>query len=150
MDDLRPSPIAGRWYPAQAAALRQAVDGYLDAAALPEDGAPPAERIIGLLAPHAGLMYSGPVAAHAFRALGQALARVLAGQRALVVASSDLSHFYPQAQAERMDAQMLAPLAALDPRGVLAAQASGRGQACGPGAIAAMLWAAQALGAQNA
>ena len=33
MDDVRPSPIAGRWYPAEANALRQTVDAYLEAAA---------------------------------------------------------------------------------------------------------------------
>src|SRR5437870_2145761 len=67
MDDVRPSPIAGRWYPADARTLRQAVDGYLKAAATP--AAPAADDILGLLAPHAGLMFSGPVAAHAFRAV---------------------------------------------------------------------------------
>jgi AmmeMemoRadiSam system protein B len=41
-------------------------------------------------------------------------------------------------------------VAALAPAGVLATQATGRGQACGPGAIAAMLWAARSLGADQA
>ena len=81
------------------------------------------------------------------QALGAALAQVLAGRRALLVASSDLSHFYPQATANAMDAVMLDAVAAGDPAGLLAAQAEGRGQACGVGALAAGLWAAQALGA---
>jgi AmmeMemoRadiSam system protein B len=81
------------------------------------------------------------------QALGAAVAQVVRGRRALLVASSDLSHFYPQATADHMDAVMLDAVAAFDPAGVLAANADGRGQACGVGALAAMLWAAQALGA---
>jgi len=83
-------------------------------------------------------------------ALGAAVAQALAGRRALVVASSDLSHYFPQARAEQLDAEMLRQVAALDPAGVLDTQAAERGQACGPGAMAAMLWAAQAQGADRA
>src|SRR5260370_38981086 len=84
MDDLRPSPIAGRWYPGQANDLRQAVDDYL-AAARPL-AEPPADHVVGVLAPHAGLMYSGPVAAYAFRAVQ--------GARVDVVALACPSHFH--------------------------------------------------------
>src|SRR5436190_2068566 len=63
MQDIRPSPIAGQWYPGDAAALAQSVDAYLDAATVEA----PAGEIVGLIAPHAGHRYSGPVAAHAFR-----------------------------------------------------------------------------------
>lgn len=54
--------VAGSWYPASRSALADLVDRLLDDAAAPE-GAPP--RIV--VAPHAGFMYSGGVAAHAFR-----------------------------------------------------------------------------------
>ena len=79
MDDVRPSPIAGRWYPAEAKALRQVVDGYLEAA--PPLAAPAADEILGLLAPHAGLMFSGAgggpcVPGGAWRAGGPGGARV--------------------------------------------------------------------------
>lgn len=84
------------------------------------------------------------------QALGAALAQALAGRRALLVASSDLSHYFSQPRAEQLDTEMLRQVAALDPAGVLATQAAGRGQACGSGAIAAMLWAARALGADQA
>jgi hypothetical protein len=86
------------------------------------------------------------------RALGLALGKVLraAGHRALIVGSSDLSHFYPQPGAERLDAEMLKQIDAFDPDGVLAAEAEGRGFACGHGAIAATLWAARELGATRA
>ncbi len=86
----------------------------------------------------------------AARALGQALAKTLQGHRALIVGSSDLSHFYPQPVAERLDAEMLKQVDAFDPDGVLAAEAEGRGFACGHGAIAATLWAARELGATRA
>jgi hypothetical protein len=244
--DLRPSPIAGRWYPGQAARLTDSVDEYLNTA----DLAPPNGEVVGLIAPHAGHMYSGAVAGHAFkavqgarfdvaavlcpshfhddgplltsghtayhtplgdvpvahevigqlraalgsvslvairhdrehaieielpflqralagefkllpvmlrdqtapvaRALGQALADVLAGQRALIVGSSDLAHFLSQAETESLDAEMLNQIDAFDPDGVLLTQAAGRGFACGHGAIAAALWAARALGATRA
>jgi MEMO1 family protein len=253
--DVRPSPLAGRWYPRAPADLRAELDAAL-LAAQPVPGLPP-ERVVGLLVPHAGLHYSGGVAAHAFRAvqgaapdlvvvaspshfhdeaplltsghaayatplgtlpvdqaavarlgaalagalsvplhevllplrddeehaveielpflqrvlahgfrllplmvadqrapfaraLGAALAEALRGRRAVLVASSDLSHFFPAARAAALDAELLAQVGALDPPGVLAAQAQGRGQACGAGVIAAMLWAAQSLGATHA
>jgi AmmeMemoRadiSam system protein B len=49
-----------------------------------------------------------------------------------------------------MDAVLLDRVAAFDPAGVLAVNASGKGQACGFGAIAATLWTARALGATRA
>jgi AmmeMemoRadiSam system protein B len=60
----RPAAVAGTWYPASAAALTREVDGYLDAAG-------PACRgeIRAIVAPHAGIMFSGPVAAHAYKAV---------------------------------------------------------------------------------
>ncbi len=251
--DVRSSPIAGRWYPGNAADLRRMLAAQLNEAST---AAVPGE-VLALLAPHAGLMYSGPVAAHAFKvlsgrtvdtviilcpshfhadgalitsghsayrtplgevavdqamlgrlrarlaaalavaearalvsirqdqehaieielpflqtvlagefalvpimlrdqsartahALGRALAESVRDRRALIVASSDLAHYCPQAVAERLDAEMLRQVEALDPTGVLQTQAEARGFACGHGAIAAALWAAQALGAKNA
>jgi AmmeMemoRadiSam system protein B len=88
--------------------------------------------------------------ARTVQALGRALARVLAGRRALVIGSSDLSHYFPQEIAVQLDAEMLKQIDAFDPDGVLAAEAQGRGQACGYGAIAATLWAARDLGANHA
>ncbi|MBI4771975.1 MAG: AmmeMemoRadiSam system protein B [Chloroflexi bacterium] len=246
--DIRPSPIAGTWYPGQPDRLREGVDAMLEAApALSLPG-----ELIGVIAPHAGHRYSGPTAARAFRpgrdlarqgtrietvavlspmhhpyaapllttghqaystplgavpvdaetlqevdrclrrgagpgltaitndpehaveielpflqcalesfsllpimlreqtrrvakALGEALAEVLRDRPALLVASSDLSHFYPQPVAEQLDGEMLARVAAFDPEAVLGADAEERGFACGRGAIAAVLWAARGL-----
>lgn len=244
--DIRPSPIAGHWYPGTARELKRVVTAYLESAR--PEGLP--QSILGLIAPHAGLKYSGPVAACAFkavqglefqtvavlcpshfhddaavltsahdgyatplgvvpvdraglrrlraalpqldwaelredtehaieielpflqcvltpgftllplmlrdqteaivRALGDALAELLAGVRALLIGSSDLSHYYPYTTARRLDAEMLRQIEALSVEGVLQAQASGRGQACGSGAIATTLRAVRALGASCA
>ncbi len=67
--DLRPSPIAGMWYEGDPQSLIRSVDGFLDHAQLPELTG----RVMGVVAPHAGHRYSGPVAGYAFAALrGQA------------------------------------------------------------------------------
>lgn len=241
--DVRPSPIAGTaWYPGSAHALSQMIDGFLNVSVEPPPG-----QIIGLIAPHAGLEYSGAVAGYAFalartlqpdlvavlspshrlypapllttdhhvyrtplgdiavdgaavealaarvplakvrhdqehsleielpflqralaqpftllplmlveqsvavvERLGHALAEVLRGRNALIVASSDLSHYYPQDLANRLDRYMLGRVAAFDPLGVLEAEERQQGFACGRGAIAAALWAARDLGADSA
>jgi hypothetical protein len=246
--DIRPSPIAGRWYPGDSSQLAGSVDGYINAAQLPEiDG-----EVVGIIVPHAGHVYSGPVAGYAFKAirdmqpelvvvvspmhqpysqpfltcahqayrtplgtikidreavsllsdelqaelgfgltpvrndkehsleielpflqralasefnllpvmvrdidpsvveiLGKSMARVLAGRSVILVASSDLSHFYDQLQAEHLDTEMLSRIESFDPRGVLQAEEEGKGFACGRNAIAAVLWAAQKLGANT-
>jgi hypothetical protein len=55
--------VAGTWYPGSADALTRAVDRYLAGVK-----ATPRGTVVGLVSPHAGLMYSGPVAAFAYRA----------------------------------------------------------------------------------
>lgn len=246
--DIRPSAIAGTWYPGDPQRLSDQIDGFLAQAQVE----PPHGRILGAVVPHAGYRYSGPVAAHAFRCLqgcrpdlvvilapmhtfqpagllttahaayatplgvvkvdrdmlaalntalrkrlgfgllplrhdvehaleielpflqrvlprpfrllpvmlldqrtavveqlGLALAELLHGRNVLLVASSDLSHFYPQDMARDFDRALLQRLAAFDPRAVMAAEAEGVGFACGRGAIAAVLWAARELGANR-
>jgi AmmeMemoRadiSam system protein B len=83
------------------------------------------------------------------KALGQALAETVSGLQVVFIASSDLSHFYPQAQAQALDTELLRRLEAFDPQGVLDAEVEGVGFACGRAAIAAVLWAAQQLGANR-
>lgn len=245
--DIRPSPIAGTWYPNSPRALAQMVDPFLAGA----ESSGLAGQPLAVLAPHAGLPYSGAVAGHAFNsvrglrpeviavvgplhhlhtapllttgheayqtplgvvrvdkpavesvhhllkerlgygvtrirddpehsveielpflqrtfesfllvpimivnqhravaeALGRALAEVLRGRSALLVASSDLSHYYPQEAALAFDHEMLRRIERFDPEGVLQAQEEGAGYACGRGAISAVLWAAQELGASQ-
>ncbi len=240
--DVRPSPIAGQWYPSDPERLAASVDRYIAQATVP----PIPGRIVGIQSPHAGHRYSGPVAGYAFKAvqglavdvvalvgpshypyraplittghaayatplgivpvardrlaelgrvvpiatvredpehsleielpflqrvlgdfrllplalvdqslsmaqtLGTALADLLRGERVLLVASSDLSHFYPQALAEQLDRQVLDAIARFDPAGVVAAEADGHKLACGHGAIASVMIAAKALGADTA
>src|SRR3954470_524967 len=67
MDTIRKAAVAGTWYPGTAEALAAAIDRHLaaaDASAVDVDG-----ELVSLIAPHAGLLFSGPVAAHAYRLL---------------------------------------------------------------------------------
>jgi AmmeMemoRadiSam system protein B len=81
------------------------------------------------------------------RLLGEALVKVLANRNALLVASSDLSHFFTEQQANELDATMLRKLESFSPEGMLSADLEGTGFACGVAAAAATLIAARALGA---
>jgi AmmeMemoRadiSam system protein B/AmmeMemoRadiSam system protein A len=56
--------VAGGFYPADADELRDMIQGYLDAAG--KAGRKVAGDLLGIIVPHAGYPYSGPVAAHAF------------------------------------------------------------------------------------
>jgi AmmeMemoRadiSam system protein B len=244
--NLRPSALAGTWYPNDPSELAHSVDGYLDAATLPDLKG----DVLGVIAPHAGYIYSGPVAGYAFAALrgrtpdvvvivspyhnfhpsplltsshasystplgeilverdlleqlddrlenslgvglthiardrehsleielpflqralaapfqilpimtrnldarlteglGRALTDLLRGKNHVLVASTDLSHFYTQKQANRFDAEMLKQIESFSPEGVIAAEEAGKGFACGAGAVASALWAARGLGA---
>lgn len=243
MSNVRSSPLAGKWYPGKADQLAQSIDAYL------KDAQPSVipGTLAGVVAPHAGHRYSGPVAAYAFKpmqglevdtvavigpmhhsvnapllttghdaywtplgevpvdrealdalrqtcsvpitpiyndpehsleielpflqrvltnfklipimirddspevclALGEALAAVLKGRRHLLVASSDLSHFYPQQTANRLDDYMLSQIETFDPLAVLRAEDEEKGFACGRGPIAAVLTATQKLGANR-
>ena len=81
--------------------------------------------------------------------LGKALAEVLKNKTALLVASTDLSHFYPEVVARRLDSGMLEAIGIFDPDSVLEAETSGKGYACGAPAVAAAMWAARELGADK-
>ncbi len=243
LTDVRPSPLAGRWYPGRSDALIATMDEFLKAV-------PPQSvegEILGLLAPHAGYRYSGPVAAHAFaqvkdrefdtvvvigpmhhplpgavlttghgayetplgtvpvdteaveaigktvrltvvrndpehsveielpflqhvlkpgfslvpfmlrdqslpqvQALGAALADVLQGRKVLMVASSDLSHYYPQEVANQLDSTMLACVESMDAPCVVDANESRIAFACGYGAIATVIETVRAWNANRA
>ena len=62
---VRAAAVAGSWYPGTADAIRAEVDGYL----APAPSTPSRGRLVGLIAPHAGLRYSGHVAACAYARL---------------------------------------------------------------------------------
>lgn len=72
----RPAVHAGRWYPADARTLEREIDEYLNRARITtaSGGAPepaPLGDLVALIVPHAGLRYSGPVAAFAYLRLAR-------------------------------------------------------------------------------
>lgn len=82
--------------------------------------------------------------------LGLALAETVRGRRCLLVASTDLSHFYPRQTAERLDQNVMAQFEAFSPEGLYQTVLDRQGEACGFHAAAAVMWAARALGAGRA
>ena len=69
---LRRAAVAGSWYPGTAEHLEAQLDSHVRRAnETATVGPPDTADLIALVAPHAGLMYSGPVAAHAYRLLRQ-------------------------------------------------------------------------------
>ncbi len=83
------------------------------------------------------------------QALGNAVARVLTGKQAVLVASTDLSHYHDQQVAVALDRAMLEQIEAFDPERAFDVERSGKGYACGLGALTAVMWAARALGADR-
>ncbi len=243
--DIRPSPLAGRWYPANPSELAKSVDGYIEDAALTGISG----KILALVSPHAGHIYSGPVAGYAFktirgqqpdlvvilspyhqfhqesiltsghqayqtplgeipvdqesqadlsqamhaaagvqltkvrndgehsveillpflqrsllndfsllplmlrhqdpelmRALGKCLADLIQKRNALLIASTDLSHFHPADKANQLDQTIIQGIQTMDPEALYQAEITGDGSACGLGAIAAVIWAVQSVG----
>lgn len=66
--DIHEAEGAGRWYPADPSRLQASVEAYVSQADL--ESIP--GRLVGVIVPHAGYVYSGAVAGYAFRALQQA------------------------------------------------------------------------------
>lgn len=60
---IRRSVFAGSWYDSNPDSLSRQLDNYL----LQAETTVPTEGIVGLIAPHAGYIYSGRIAAHAYR-----------------------------------------------------------------------------------
>ena len=81
--------------------------------------------------------------------LGAALARTLKKKNAVIVASTDLSHFYDQQTAHIFDHEMLQRFESFNPHSIFEAEQTGKGYACGHAAVAAALWASQKLGADK-
>jgi len=63
--EIKDADLAGSWYPAESSVLSQQIQEYLDHANPPAiDG-----EILAIISPHAGIAYSGPVAAFSFKIL---------------------------------------------------------------------------------
>ena len=82
--------------------------------------------------------------------LGEAVARVAAAAGALVIASSDMSHYVPAARARELDARALERVLALDARGLYEVVHHDRISMCGVVPTTVMLVAARARGATRA
>jgi AmmeMemoRadiSam system protein B len=63
MEKVRPSAIAGAWYPGSQDELRKVIQNYFDRVGdVSVNG-----EVVGLISPHAGFMYSGQTAAYGYR-----------------------------------------------------------------------------------
>jgi len=81
---------------------------------------------------------------------GAALSGAIGERAALVVASTDFTHYEPDAAARRVDRAALHEILALDPAAFLHNCRTQRRTICGPGAVAVLLHAARALGLRKA
>ncbi len=71
---MRKSTIAGSWYPGDKGKLRDLIESLLAQADVPEKSG----RLFGLIAPHAGIQFSGRAAACAFKLIrGREINRVI-------------------------------------------------------------------------
>lgn len=84
------------------------------------------------------------------RALGDGLATALESRRALLVASTDLSHYYDAPHAARLDHIMVDGVTRFDPEAISRALVKFPDHACGGGPLIAVMRAARALGAADA
>lgn len=82
--------------------------------------------------------------------LGRALFEVLQHQPTIVVASTDLSHFYPQQVANQLDQRMLAAMQELNPPRMIDLERREEGYACGLGAAVSTIHYARLAGANRA
>jgi len=102
--------------------------------------------------PHAAIVplvvgWQTPVVA---KELGRALAAALAGTAAVMVASSDLSHYENASTAHAMDEQVIDAVRRFDPDALQALLDVNDRHACGGGPIVAVMYASKALGARDA
>ncbi|MHB9027741.1 MAG: AmmeMemoRadiSam system protein B, partial [Candidatus Latescibacterota bacterium] len=82
--------------------------------------------------------------------LAKAIAAAVKGKNALIVASSDLSHFFPAAQAREYDDRVKQYIERYDYDGLLADDAVENSHVCGRGPIAVAMMACRELGATRA
>ena len=84
------------------------------------------------------------------RALGDALAVAIARKKALLVASTDLSHYHDAATASRLDAVVIDHVSRFDVDGLQATLDARPEHACGGGPLVAVMRAARQVGARDA
>jgi MEMO1 family protein len=81
--------------------------------------------------------------------IGQAIAHGVRGKKALLVASTDLSHFHPYDRAVQLDRILLEDIRAFDPQKLAKDLDTGKGEACGGGPVMAVMVASRELGANR-
>jgi AmmeMemoRadiSam system protein B len=82
--------------------------------------------------------------------IGNALAKVLADKNAVVIASSDMTHYEPQSKATTKDLHALKAVEAMDEKSFYSIIETQNVTACGYGPIATVITTAKALGAKKA
>ena len=87
---------------------------------------------------------------HTIAALADGLAEAFEPRRALLVASTDLSHYHDAHRAAKLDHVMVDGVARFDPEAIERALAKFPDHACGGGPLVAVMRAARALGAADA
>jgi len=84
------------------------------------------------------------------REVGQAVAKVLTGKNAVIIASSDMTHYEPQEIATKKDKLALEAVEAMDEAKFYSIVETHRISTCGYGPIASLITAAKILGAREA
>lgn len=79
--------------------------------------------------------------------LAQKLADILKGKNALLIATTDLSHYHPYDRAEMLDGIIIRNVEAFDDEGLMASLETRHAEACGGGPMVTVLAAAKLLGA---
>lgn len=78
--------------------------------------------------------------------LGDVLSTILEGENHLLVASTDLSHYYPSEIANRLDSRMIEDIALFDQERLMEDLETGKTEACGGGPTVAIMTALGRLG----
>jgi AmmeMemoRadiSam system protein B len=84
------------------------------------------------------------------REVGETVAKVLAGKNAVIIASSDMTHYEPQESAERKDKIVLEAVEAMDEARLYSVIQSHHVSVCGYGPVAALITAAKILETKTA
>jgi len=82
--------------------------------------------------------------------VGNAIAKAVEYENAVIIASTDLTHYEPHDRACNKDVKVLKAIEALDPDLMLKLVDSLPVSMCGPGPVASMLYAVKKLGAKKA
>ncbi len=82
--------------------------------------------------------------------MGRAVATALEGRDAVMIASTDMTHYQPPQVALEQDSLLTERIVALDPEGLIRERRARDISMCGVGPVAAMLVAAKLLGATSA